>query len=74
MRVLPFQYPERWCFPAVCQAVLYHGDACDALGEDAAFELCDWACRQLLHLNTAGRSHADAPGTCFGPSAVTEGS
>ena len=45
------------------QAVLYHGDACAALGEDAVLEVCDWACRQLVHLNTAGRRHASAPGT-----------
>ena len=49
----------------VHQAVLYHGDACAALGEDAALELCDWACRQLTHLNAFGGCHANALGTCF---------
>ena len=46
--------------------MLYHGDACAALGGDAALEVCDWACRQLAHLNTAGRRHANALGAWVG--------
>ena len=34
------------------QTTLFHGDACEALGEDAALELVDWAGRRLLWLNS----------------------
>ena len=62
-----------WSSPAARQAVLYHGDVCAVLGEDAALELCDWACRQLAHLNEASSRHAGAPGACFEAPSVTAG-
>ena len=43
-------------------AVLFHASAAAALGDDAALELADWACRRLLHLNTAAHAFAAAPG------------
>ena len=45
------------------QTTLFHGDACEALGEDAALELVDWAGRRLLWLNSrVGRAWAKATG------------
>ncbi len=45
---------------------LFHGDACEALSEDAALELVDWAARKLLRLNSpAGRAFAKARGMLF---------
>jgi hypothetical protein len=45
------------------QTTLFHGDACEALGEDAALELVDWAARRLLWLNSrVGRAKATATG------------
>lgn len=47
------------------QTTLFHGDACEALGEDAALELVDWAGRRLLWLNSrVGRACAKATGNC----------
>ena len=43
-------------------AVLFHASAAAALGDDAALELADWACRRLLYLNTAAHAFAAAPG------------
>ncbi len=46
---------------------LFHGDACEALGEDAALELTDWALRRLLWLTSpAGHAFAKAAGACSG--------
>ena len=45
------------------QTTLFHGDACEALGEDAALELVDWAGRRLLWLNSrVGRACAKGTG------------
>ena len=45
------------------QTTLFHGDACEALGEDAALELVDWAARRLLWLNSRiGRACAKIAG------------
>lgn len=44
------------------EAVLFHAEAAAALGDSAALELCDWACRRLLHLNTGAHAFANAPG------------
>ena len=44
------------------EAALFHADAAAALGDSAALELADWACRRLLHLNTAAHAFAAAPG------------
>ena len=43
-------------------AVLFHASAAAALGDDAALELADWACRRLLYLNTAAHAFAAVPG------------
>jgi hypothetical protein len=49
--------------PCWLQTTLFHGDACEALGEDAALELVDWAARRLLWLNSrVGRASAKATG------------
>lgn len=50
--------------------MLYHQDMCEALGEDAALELCDWCYRRLLHLSTYGREHAAQPGRWSPPHAA----
>ena len=42
--------------------MLFHASAAAALGDDAALELADWACRRLLHLNTGAHGFAAAPG------------
>lgn len=42
--------------------MLFHASAAAALGDDAALELADWACRRLLHLNTGAHAFAAAPG------------
>lgn len=46
-------------------AVLFHASAAATLGDDAALELADWACRRLLYLNTAAHTFAAAPGETF---------
>ena len=58
-------YPRARAALVLYQAAMYHSDVCGALSDDAALELCDWCCRRLLHLNTAGREHAHMPGTSF---------
>jgi hypothetical protein len=45
------------------QSTLFHGNACEALGEDAALEVVDWAARRLLWLNSrVCRNYAKAAG------------
>lgn len=51
------------CDFLILQSVMFHGDACEALGEDAALELVDWAARRLLWLNSRiGRAYAKTKG------------
>jgi len=52
------------------EAALFHADAAAALGDGAALELADWACRRLLHLNTAAHAFAAAPGTAHAARAL----
>lgn len=63
-RGLPEQSTESMPLRLPCvQSALFHGDACEAVGEDAALELVDWAARRLLWLNShAGRAFARAEG------------
>ena len=41
---------ERWL--CCLQITLFHQEACEAVDEDSLLELCDWAYRKLLSLNT----------------------
>ncbi len=52
------------------EAALFHADAAAALGDSAALELADWACRRLLHLNTAAHAFAAAPGAARAATAL----
>ncbi|KAI5074219.1 hypothetical protein GOP47_0010180 [Adiantum capillus-veneris] len=40
------------------EVVLYHQDACEAMGSDALLELADFCCRKLLYLNTRAKEDA----------------